>query len=186
MPPSLNAREPKVIHDRGMLVRPGQEGDAAGIGFVHVRSWQAAYRGFFPQDFLDKMDPVRWSGRWTRFFKEGPGDREALLVSEDAGEVVGFANVGPSRDDGELAGEVRAIYLTPERWGLGYGLRLMRAALSELSASGFGDVMLWALDAETRARRFYEATGWRSDGGTREINPFGFVIPEVRYRIALD
>lgn len=186
VPPFLIAPGPLKLQDRGMIVRPGQEGDVAGIGLVHVRSWQAAYQGHFPQDFLDEMDSVRWSARWTRFFNESPGDREALLVSEEAGEVVGFVNVGPSRDDGEAFGEVRAIYLMPELWGLGFGRTLMLAALSELSARGFGEVMLWALDAETRARRFYEATGWRFDGSRREISPFGFEIPEVRYRISLD
>ena len=36
------------------------------------------------------------------------------------------------------------------------------AAMAEL---GFGSAMLWVLEDNARARAFYEAAGWRPDGG---------------------
>ena len=34
-------------------VRKANVEDSAGIGLVHVRSWQVAYRGHMPDEFLD-------------------------------------------------------------------------------------------------------------------------------------
>lgn len=100
-----------------MIVRAANASDAQAIGEVHVRSWQAVYRGQFPQDFLDGLDPVRRAEQWSGYFRSGPHPRDAILVGEAAGEVIGFANVGPSRDDGAPVGEgeVRAIYLMCRR-----------------------------------------------------------------------
>jgi hypothetical protein len=41
--------------------------------------------------------------------------------------------------------------------------------------------ILWVLDDNPRARRFYELAGWAADGTAREIELFGFRFPEVRY-----
>ncbi len=40
-------------------VRKAGAGDAAAIAVVHVLSWQAAYEGLVPQDYLDGLDPAR-------------------------------------------------------------------------------------------------------------------------------
>ena len=39
-----------------MRIRTANTDDAAAIAEVHVRSWQAAYRGVFPDDVLDGPD----------------------------------------------------------------------------------------------------------------------------------
>ena len=44
--------------------------------------------------------------------------------------------------------------------------------------------MLWVLDDNPRARRFYELAGWRLDGGVKE-DTFDTLVREVRYRIAV-
>jgi len=37
---------------RMQIVRDARAEDAAAIAEVHVRAWQAAYRGLMPEDFL--------------------------------------------------------------------------------------------------------------------------------------
>lgn len=165
-------------------VRTARPGDAAGIGLVHVRSWQAAYQGQIPQDFLDALDPATRAEGWRRYLDGGRRAREALLVSDGDTGVSGFALVGPSRDEGgaDGAGEVYAFYVLPELWRRGLGRELMAAALDALSGFGFGEATLWVLEGNDRARRFYEAVGWRADGATKTEEPHGFPITEVRYR----
>ena len=46
---------------------------------------------------------------------------------------------------------------------------------------GHLEAILWVLDDNPRARRFYELAGWAADGTAREIELFGFHLPEVRY-----
>lgn len=167
-------------------VRTAKPRDANGIGVVHVRSWQAIYRDHFPAEFLEGLDPKVRAARWKTFLRDNGESRGTLLVTELDGRIVGFANVGPCRDP-ELPelGEVRAIYLLPEYWDHGLGRELMAAGLDALTAAGFDEAMLWVLEANARARRFYEKGGWHADGAAKEDEGFGFPIREVRYRRAL-
>ena len=109
------------------------------------------------------------------------------MVVEEAGHIVGFARVCPSRDDTAPAavGELASIYVLPEAWGRGFGRQLLSSALSGLGEAGFVEAIVWVLEGNHRARRFYEASGWSDDGAKRRFER-GFVLPEVRYRHSLD
>src|SRR5690606_41064361 len=64
----------------------------------------------------------------------------------------------------ENVGEVTAIYLRQAHWGRGIGRRLFAAVVDRLREAGFEEAILWVLDTNARARRFYEAAGWEADG----------------------
>ena len=170
-----------------MSIRRAQPSDAGDLATVHVRSWQAAYRGLLPQDYLDGLDPAGpRTARWERRLAERDWPRGGVLVAQDAGQVVGVANFCPTRDadlDPACTGEITMIYLRPAAWGRGHGRDLMVAALAALGQAGYGDAALWVLDTNQRARRFYEAGGWQPDGAAKqEPSPGGFLLSEVRYR----
>ena len=42
----------------------------------------------------------------------------------------------------------------------------MVAAEEHLRAAGFTEAVLWVLEGNERAARFYESHGWHEDGGT--------------------
>jgi GNAT superfamily N-acetyltransferase len=168
-----------------MSVRRAGAEDAMRIAIVHVRSWQAAYRGLVPQDYLDSLDAEQRRPAWERILGEAQWPRAGTFVAEEGKDVVGFASICPSRDDDEesaSAGELAAIYLLPEAWGKGLGRELMSCGLTALSDAGFGEATLWVLDTNSRARRFYEAAGWHADGAVKHDGGRGFVLNEVRYR----
>jgi hypothetical protein len=50
---------------------------------------------------------------------------------------------------------------------------------------GFAEATLWVHEDNPRARRFYEAGGWRLDGAEKELEQFDIRVTEVRYRISL-
>jgi hypothetical protein len=54
-----------------------------------------------------------------------------------------------------------------------------------LRADGFEEAVLWVLDDNPRARRFYELAGWRLNGAVKEDTFLDTPVREVRYRIAL-
>jgi GNAT superfamily N-acetyltransferase len=165
--------------------RLAQVSDARAIAVVHVRSWQAAYRGLLPQDYLDRLDPDQRIARWEEQLRQAQGPRQAVVVAEDAGELVGFAHACPARDadlDPAITGEVASIYLLREARGQGLGRQLMTAALAVLTAAGFREAVLWVLDINARARSFYQAGGWRPDGSVKQDELAGFPLREVRYR----
>lgn len=58
-------------------------------------------------------------------------------------------------------------------------------ALEELRAARFDEALLWVHADNRRARRFYEAAGWRTDGAERDEEAFGHIAKELRHRIPL-
>jgi ribosomal protein S18 acetylase RimI-like enzyme len=117
-------------------VRPATLADTEGIGLVHVRSWQSAYRGKMPQDYLDGLNPSGRADVWRRIMAETEPSRGGLLAAvAEGGGIIGFASFGPSRDhdaDPRRTGEVFAIYVDPGVWGTGAGRELMAGAVAEL------------------------------------------------------
>jgi GNAT superfamily N-acetyltransferase len=109
------------------------------------------------------------------------------LVLQDGDDVIGFAHVSPARDDDVPAttGELTAIYVTRSAWGRGGGGLLMGAAQDRMREAGFGDAVLWVLEGNERARRFYEHQGWSADGIRKTDDRGAFVLHELRYRLTL-
>ena len=77
-------------------------------------------------------------------------------------------------------GEVYALYVIPDWWSTGTGRSLMCCAVAALSDAGYQRAVLWVLEANARARRFYERVGWVADGSSSVLTGLGGVV-EVRY-----
>lgn len=167
-----------------MRIRPATPDDAPAIAAVHVASWQGAYRGQLPDEVLDGLDVERRTAGWREFLT---GEGQFTLVSEDDGRITGFAHGNAAREDNPdgKTGEVFAIYARPDAWGTGAGRELMTAAVEWLREAGYRDAVLWVLDGNARARRFYELAGWAPDGTTKDDVVAGVPVTEVRYRRAL-
>jgi GNAT superfamily N-acetyltransferase len=154
------------------VIRPGTPDDAEGVARVHVETWQAAYAHALPQEQLQALSVAEAVERSQR--------RPPTFVAERDGEILGFVSVGSSRDPG-TDGELFAIYVHPHHSGTGVGRALIEAGEDELRRLGHHDAILWVLDDNPKARRFYELAGWSLDGAAREIRIFGFDVAEVRY-----
>lgn len=199
MTPDEPARGRRDTRDAGAAasVRLAIPADAAAIARVHVRSWQATYRGIVPRAVLDRLSVERREAFWleaiTRSVDESIDGGERVWLAERAapaapaaspdGEVVGFASTGPARDADlpATSGELYAIYLVPEAWSQGIGRRLFAAAIDDLAVR-HDPLVLWVLTDNARGRRFYEAAGWRPDGASRLLDFDGTPIEEIRFR----
>jgi ribosomal protein S18 acetylase RimI-like enzyme len=154
------------------------------MGLLHVRAWQAAYRSVMPDEYLDGLRAEDRAAMWRRQI-ESTGGTDLLVVATE-GLVVGFAAFGPS-DDAEAGtedrvGELYAINLDPDYWGFGHGRELLRNATTELHGAGFGELVLWVVPTNKRARGLYESEGWVADGATRADDVLGVTVTDMRYR----
>ena len=168
-----------------MIIRSATVHDAGALAVVHVRSWQEAYHGKVPQEYLDQLDPAGREQGWREWIQQDRAPAGTLVLEHNRDGVIGLVNVSPSRDtdtDPRLVGEVQALYLLPEFWGQGAGRLLMDAAVHRLVRAGYREIILWVLETNGRARRFYEAAGWRADGSMKTDDSRGFPYVEVRYR----
>jgi RimJ/RimL family protein N-acetyltransferase len=164
-------------------VRLARADDADGVARVHVSSWQAAYRDILPAEYLAGL---RWQTRfefWVRQLVTPATDGSSTWVLAEGARVLGFAAIGPARDEdrtGAHSWELYGLYLTDDLWGHGWGRVLATAALDGMP-DAVEDVSLWVLALNDRARRFYERLGFTTDGKQR-IEPIGGRdVSEVRY-----
>jgi GNAT superfamily N-acetyltransferase len=160
-----------------MQLRLARSADALAVETIRVRGWQAAYRHILPPAELDalRIDATRWHERF-----ETPPAGWATFVAEVDAAVVGFATIGPSRDEQGL-GELYALYVEPSTWSQGTGRKLIARAEEELART-YAEAALWVLTANGRARRFYERAGWQLDGAVKTQDRWGVGAEESRYR----
>ncbi len=181
-----------------MTIRAATRADADGITDVQVASWRAGYAHVFPESVLygDDFDGSR--RRFWTAWRFAPGHRIAVAAVADqtaddaaaGGErVVGFASYGPERERARGftgRGELWAFYLHPDVWGTGIAATLIDHAHDRLRAEGFHEAVLWVLDDNPRARRFYEKHGWAATG--IEATPDMYAdapVTELEYRCDL-
>lgn len=152
---------------------------AEQLADVHVRAWQATYRGVFPDEYLDNLTLEKRTKTFRRVVTASP--EEFYLFRVD-GQPAGMAILSPSREPGaeRCHGELSAIYLLPEFCGRGVGRQAMAFCLERFRQRGYTRLYLWVLESNQRARRFCEKTGFVMDGARKEIQ-VGKAFPQMRY-----
>jgi GNAT superfamily N-acetyltransferase len=161
-----------------VLLRTATDADLPAVGDLHYRSRADAYAGLVSPTALTFGDGGAL-GEWWAERLRWENDTHRLTVAVDGDTVVGFTYVGPSPAAGVC--ELYAIHVAPERVGTGVGRMLMTDALPYLGPRA----VLWVLEGNTRARRFYEKGGWVADGETRQAPMGGVVTHQVRYARSL-
>jgi ribosomal protein S18 acetylase RimI-like enzyme len=139
-------------------LRRATEADADAIGVVHVQAWREAYAGMVPDAILAGLDPAQRAGMWRGRLERGA----AVTLAERDGAIVGFSFGGRQRDASlAYTGEIHAVYVLRRAQRLGIGRALMAAAAGDLLLQGHTSAMLWVLETNAPARRFYQALGGR-------------------------
>jgi GNAT superfamily N-acetyltransferase len=166
-----------------MTIREASPEDAAGIAAVHVGSWRAAYAALLPPEFLDSLD-VTERATWWEARLRAPDGPTVLVAPGPGGRLLGFSCLRPWPGgdlDPATTAELAALYTLPEAWGTGLGRRLTEASVERLLDDGFRTALLWVFAGNERARRFYEAAGWRADGVVAREETGGVLLDELRY-----
>ena len=150
--------------------------DAPALAAVHEASWREAYAGLLPPRALMNFINRRNTAWWVRTVRHA-----GVLVLEVGGRVVGYATFGRNRTQAlPQGGEVYELYLAPEYQGLGFGRRLLDAALKRLAAVGAPGAVVWSIEDNERAMAFYRACGGRDIAeGTERFD--GRVLNKVAF-----
>ncbi|NLN84128.1 MAG: GNAT family N-acetyltransferase [Firmicutes bacterium] len=135
-----------------MIVRPAREEDREAIGIIFCRGWQDAYKGIIDQEYLDTLTPQAAQPKNI--------NPEITYVCQTGEEVIGVVNFGIARqeNDPEL-GEIRAIYVLPERQGQGAGSLMFKKAQNLLQDRGYKGFILWSLLGNQLSHDFYIKMG---------------------------
>jgi len=187
--PDRDAGPPRgsTANEPAPVIRRAVAGDARSIAEISVLGWQAAYRGILPDDFLAGLSVDARVHAWRMALGGDAGLASPAWVAERDGCVVGYTSTGPPRD-GDVplpSAEVYAVYVRPSAWRAGVGRALLGVAVAEWSSRHTEMMVLWVLEGNARARRFYEAMGWTPDGSRQQIDLGGIAATEIRYKTSL-
>jgi ribosomal protein S18 acetylase RimI-like enzyme len=163
-----------------MQVTSARIEDCLALAEIHVASWQAAYVGLFPAEYLASLSIVERRDRWQAILETGASRN---LVARHAEQVFGFVSFGRCRDAGAPAnrGEVWALYVAPHAWSSGVGWALWEAARVQMLHAGYTEVSLWVLSGNARGLRFYEGVGFRREPhSAKRFECGGAQLEEVR------
>ena len=146
-------------------IRRARSEDASDLSSVFDAAWREAYRGVVPAVALERLIARRGPRWWLSTVA-----RERPLAVLDVGEkVAGYVSYGRCRDRGLPAdGEIDELYLAPEYQGLGFGRRLLKAAINDLGHRGAKRVAIWCLAENERGCDFYRRMGGRMIAETSE------------------
>ncbi len=162
--------------------------DALPIARLGLRSWLHAYRGLLPDSLLDSRRAEDRVPAWT----ERIAGQQQVLVCEGPEGLQAFAWFGACQaypiegaEPPVDAGEIFAFYLDPGLFGSGLADALLERCEAWLTPR-FSTAVLWVLEGNARARRFYSRHGWLPDGARVPFpKPGCDGIHTVRHRKAL-
>jgi putative acetyltransferase len=87
--------------------------------------------------------------------------RAQYFVVVDRGRVVGGGGFAPLAGGDRRTCELRKMYFLPDTRGLGLGARLLSTCLEAARSAGYARCYLETMQSMERARRLYEAFGFR-------------------------
>jgi len=149
--------------------------DRREISGIYEQSWKYAYKDIIPQEYLDSIPVGRWANGLDNTGRYN-------LVAEENGRLVGTSCFCGSRwERYKDYGEIVSIYLLPEYVGKGSGKILLKRCIDELKKLGYNKILLWVLEENYRARRFYEKNGFVCNEEYLNDNIGGKAVREVMY-----
>ena len=163
-----------------MNLRRAKAEDAPRLAKIHVDSWQAAYQGIVPGNYLQGFTVQKREGAFRRAIESG---MEETYLLEEEGHAVAILTIGLSLDEDLNTGSIGVIwgiYIAPSHWRHGIGRMLVGEAEKLLLDRGYQEIVLWVLEDNMKARYFYEAMGYHQDGASKIVN-LGQPLKVVRY-----
>ena len=148
-------------------VRPALAEDAAAIASVQ----QAAVGADHPElgsDVLAAIGSDAARAVWEDAVRRPPSPAHRVLVALDGRRLVGFAVLAPPSDDDVRGRELHELRVHPADARAGHGSRLLAAVADVLRPEGVDALTCWA-SVSSPLEDLLAATGWASDGSTREL-----------------
>ncbi len=142
-----------------LTMRAAGAGDTALIADMHARSWAAAYRGIFPDAFLDHAMPAERLAHWQARMAQPHAEGAEVMLAELAGVPVGFMCVVEPDAQGSVL--LDHLHVMPAQKGSGAGSAMLKVAERWARERGARGLHLLVLEANVAAIGFYASRGWQ-------------------------
>ena len=141
------------------VLRPTAD-DAPVVADVYLRAWMAGYDGLVDPDHLEPVAGERAAHDWRTAITD---PHASFALGYVDGSPAGLAKIGPDPTEAVRCTWLELLYVAPEFWGSGVATGLLCWATDRAAAEGASVMRLRVVEAQHRARRFYEREGWEYD-----------------------
>ena len=162
-------------------VRPATAADADAIGRIQVESWRAAYAGLLPAETIAAFDVEARRQMWREGLSRAPTAGSATFVAVDDDEIVGIRDGRRLPVRGRRPASCGRSTSTRRRGARRRARADRSVRASRCATRASRSALLWVLDGNERAERFYRAAGWERDGEKEDVFQ-GATVTELRYR----
>jgi len=164
------------------IIRPARYDDLAGIAELHVLAARAAYSGLLSPDIISGMTTESRLSLWKNWFDL---PNQQIHVLQDGHPIIGFFRTCAAEDREQPPknfGELTHLYVDPQKMSKGLGHQLFEHAQSLMEEADFAGMLLWTIEGNERARRFYESHEMCTDGARHnQLEWLGPNVFEIRY-----
>src|SRR5687767_1540541 len=130
-------------------LRPAVDGDASAVARIWYLGWQDGHLG----NVSEELSRVRTEDSFRKRAGQRIVDTTDAVV---AGQVAGFIMV--------VGDELEQMYVSRDHRGLGVADVLIGEAERQIGEAGHRTAWLAVVAGNTRARRFYQRSGWSDKG----------------------
>jgi len=152
-----------------IIIRIATPTDAPAMAEVYMRSWEAAYKGFIPADYISEKRGKSVPDMKRLLADESLSPYQYVIILDKS--IVGILTVAYARDEdaGENCYELWGVYLHPEYFRRGIGSLAMEFAYEKARCLGKTEIILWVFEKNEDSIKFYEKCGFSADGCRKTI-----------------
>lgn len=164
-----------------ITIRAARPEDIDSLIDVNIRAWHTTYRGIVDDGTLDAMTSDSLQDKWERTLSTTHSEDRFCFVAQSREDIVGYVVCGKNREaEVSFEWQLYAIYVLQEFQGKGIGKLLFDVAMMEMKRRGVNSFMLYVLEDNPQACRFYERLG-PSTQTQRSIEIGGRSYAEIGY-----
>jgi ribosomal protein S18 acetylase RimI-like enzyme len=142
---------------------------------IYWAAWNHAFSKHFPPENLERVTVGDFEERWRGYFAD---ENVSSFVYKQNSAPLGFV---ACRIQHDKSAEIVSMMVLPTCIRTGIGSKLMEKALSYLSGKRCKTAILWVVEENTNARRFYERFGFSPSKEQRHINRYGIELCQLQY-----
>ena len=134
--------------------------DASAIAALHAESWRSAYRGLYPDEFLDGPILEERLLILERTDDRSDPERQHVIAAIADGELIGFACVLLDAEP-DWSPLLDNLHVKPVHKGHGHRRASPQASREWIAGAAPGQPMhLWVMEGNRRRTAFLRSAGW--------------------------
>lgn len=143
-----------------ITIRAARPEDIDSLIDVNIRAWHTTYRGIVDDETLDAMTSDSLKDKWERTVRTADSEDRFCFLAQSQEDIVGYVVCGKNREaEASFEWQLYAIYVLQEYQRKGIGRLLFDVAIKEMKRRAVPSFMLYVLEDNRQACRFYESLG---------------------------